>query len=58
MFQSYKSLTHFEAAGSITYPALSFLWQRAINLQSLRITNSVVQEVIFLSQLMMSRICF
>jgi hypothetical protein len=41
----YKQLTHFEASGSITYPALSFLWQRATALQTLRITNSIVLEV-------------
>ena len=43
--QCYRQLTTFEASGSVTYPALCFLWQRATNLQSLRITQSIVLEV-------------
>jgi hypothetical protein len=45
LFQTYRLLTHFEASGSLTYPALCFLWQRATSLQSIRITNSIVMEV-------------
>ena len=38
----YKNLTHFEAAGNILQTAFFFLWERAENLQNIRISGEIV----------------